>query len=332
MALEEGVPRQRRDAEPRESHHGAGRQPPLPPPVHDQCDGHCRRARQHFGSQHAKPPPHGAGHRNRVMLVDRVGNVEAARDEPGANRRLAVNHKPQAAPPREGSQAVRRSTRPRRTPAPSRHRATTVAASSAPATGHASYRVISASASAPDARSHRLRAPSSSAATVHHKARPIRPSNSGSVIGVDCRYSRLGLVTMTSTAATAPAREPVKRRINCAVLQASSAMLTIEIAIADAPVRYHASTCTGTRLSKWGRGQPHGAELQPSGRQAVEHATGHDEVAFRVVVAQRQPLLPIDQCRDQAPAERQPRERQWQVRTVEGRRLGRLYFSQTGRS
>ncbi len=183
----------------------------------EQCDGECRRARQHFGTERAKPPPHGARHRDRVMLVDRVGNVEAAGDEPGADRRLAVDDKPQRAPPQEGLPAVRRrrgrggrrlprAIAPRPSPPAARQRpATPRTGSSAPARARA------------EARSHRPRDPSSSASTVHHSARPIRPSSSGSVIGVDCRYSRLGFVRMTSTAATAPAREPVKRRISCAV-------------------------------------------------------------------------------------------------------------------
>ena len=40
--------------------------------------------------------------------------------------------------------------------------------------------------------------------------------------------------------------------------------------------------------------QPHGADLLPAGRQAVEHAARDDEVRLRVVVAEREPLRVID--------------------------------------
>ena len=101
-------------------------------------------------------------------------------------------------------------------------------------------------------------------------------------------------------------------------------MLTIEIAIPEAPVRYHASTCTGSRLSRWGSGSHTAPKLQPAGRQAVEHATGHDQVSLGVVVAQRQALLPIDQRRHQAPAEREPREPERQARLGGAPAPGRL--------
>ena len=49
-------------------------------------------------------------------------------------------------------------------------------------------------------------------------------------------------------------REPVIVLINCARLAAVIAKQTIEMAIADAPVRYIQSIWTGSALRTWGSG------------------------------------------------------------------------------
>jgi hypothetical protein len=62
-------------------------------------------------------------------------------------------------------------------------------------------------------------------------------SNSGSVIGVACRYSRFGLHASSATAVVAPAREPVTARTIRAPAQAVTPKQAIETAEAKAPVR-----------------------------------------------------------------------------------------------
>ena len=108
---------------------------------------------------------------------------------------------------------------------PCRHRAHTAAASAAAVTGHASYRVRQASANTqPTVRAGRF-GPHGSLSVSRVRKRPgllrlhqsnsiatarvIRPISSGSVIGVDCRYSTFGLSANTAAPATAAAFDPV---------------------------------------------------------------------------------------------------------------------------
>ena len=68
---------------------------------------------------------------------------------------------------------------------------------------------------------------------------------------------------------------------------------TIEIAIADAPVRYIQSICTGSMLSRCGSGSHTAPICSQLGREAVEDAPRHHEVRLGVVVAQREACTPI---------------------------------------
>ena len=68
------------------------------------------------------------------------------------------------------------------------------------------------------------------------------PKSSGSVIGVLWRYSTFGLMRRSAAPAIAAAIDPVLRMTNEAIAHAATLMDATDIAIADAPVRYHAST------------------------------------------------------------------------------------------
>src|SRR5204862_5784991 len=70
----------------------------------------------------------------------------------------------------------------------------------------------------------------------------IRPRSSGSVIGVACRYRTLGFSANTAAPATAAAGDSVRWRTIHEIAPTASANEAIEIATADAPDWYHAST------------------------------------------------------------------------------------------
>ena len=118
-------------------------------------------------------------------------------------------------------------------------------------------------------------------------------NNSGSVIGVLCRYSTFGLNAKSVAARIAPVREPVTARTMAEMHATVIANEAIEIAIADAPVRYSQSICTGSALSRCGNGSHTAPICSQLGRQAVEDPPRHHEVRPRVVVAQRQACTPI---------------------------------------
>ena len=148
MALEEGVPRQRRDAEPGQRDQGAGRQAPL-------ATTSTRATRRPAPPRAPAPPNPARAAPTRPRPSRRPRDADRS-DRGRRSRRSRTRRRPSpccgrrttAAPPPARLASRAASSSPRPTPAPSRHRATTVAASSAPATGHASYRVINASASA----------------------------------------------------------------------------------------------------------------------------------------------------------------------------------------
>jgi hypothetical protein len=68
-------------------------------------------------------------------------------------------------------------------------------------------------------------------------SRVVKPMSSGSVIGVDCKYSTFGFNAKTATAAIAAGGELVIERTIEAIAPHAIANDTIEIATADAPVR-----------------------------------------------------------------------------------------------
>jgi hypothetical protein len=79
-------------------------------------------------------------------------------------------------------------------------------------------------------------------------------NNNGSVIGVLCRYRTFGFSSSSAGPAIAPLIDPVPRRMIAAIAHDVTAVLTIEMAIADAPLRYSESICTGSMLSRCGSG------------------------------------------------------------------------------
>ena len=111
--------------------------------------------------------------------------------------------------------------------------------------------------------------------TAHHSIRSatavvISASSSGSVIGVACRYSTFGLKAKTAAPLRAARGDPVSAAIIHAMAAVAIANDTTEIATADAPLRYSASTCTGSRLSRCGKGS-HTAPIccQPGVRLSI---------------------------------------------------------------
>ena len=97
-------------------------------------------------------------------------------------------------------------------------------------------------------------APLSIQLTVNATASSVVPKSSGSVIGVLCRYSTFGLIISSAAVTAAAVIDPVCRRITAARAPAPIAIEAIEIAIADAPLRYQASICTGSMFRTWGSG------------------------------------------------------------------------------
>ena len=142
----------------------------------------------------------------------------------------------------------------------------------------------------------------------------VSPRSSGSVIGVACRYSTFGFSAKTAAPATAAARDPVSVRTIQAIAPAASA----NDGDRDRD-RRRAGAIEGVdlhreRVQQMRQRQPHGADLLPPGRDAVDDAARDDEVAARVVVAERE-AEPMVVTRDDRAADRggqreRPRRRQ----------------------
>src|SRR5688572_15712692 len=106
----------------------------------------------------------------------------------------------------------------------------------APMMGHASYRVQAAANSAiptlsdggPGVRCH---------SQSHRSASEVVAMSSGSVIGVTCRYRRLGLRLSNAAAVTAPTRDPVVESTKRAAAHVVAAKHAIDTREANAPVR-----------------------------------------------------------------------------------------------
>src|SRR5688500_1191321 len=79
-------------------------------------------------------------------------------------------------------------------------------------------------------------------------------NNSGSVIGVLCRYRTFGLSAKSVAARIAPVREPEIFLTIAAMHATVIANDATEIAIANAPVRYIQSICIGSAFSTCGSG------------------------------------------------------------------------------
>src|SRR5438105_15657009 len=100
---------------------------------------------------------------------------------------------------------------------PRRQRTVTASGNAIAATGHASYLVRQASANAMPtlaAGGAKALVSSFSIARLHQAiskatATSVSPRSSGSVIGVDCRYSTFGFNANTAAAATPAHRDPV---------------------------------------------------------------------------------------------------------------------------
>ncbi len=120
-------------------------------------------------------------------------------------------------------------------------------------------------------------------------------------MGVDWRYSRFGLLAMMATARIAADREPVACSTMRVAAYAASPDARTEMRTPDAPVRYSQSTCTGKQVQQMRQRQPHGADLPPRRREAVEHTPRDDQMAFGIVVAQRESLVVVHQSRREAP-------------------------------
>ncbi len=64
----------------------------------------------------------------------------------------------------------------------------------------------------------------------------------------------LGLLIISAAPASAAVADPVVRSNSAASDPQATAIESTEMATADAPLRYHASTCTGSALSTCGSG------------------------------------------------------------------------------
>src|SRR5262245_7072412 len=126
---------------------------------------------------------------------------------------------------------------------PRRQQAQTAKASAVAVTGHASYRVRQASAiTQPTTVSRRVRAPVGASIVSVDSINNATPSNvsassSGSVIGVDCRYSTFGLAAKTVAATTAATCDSVSADTIHAMAAVATANERIDRTTADAPVR-----------------------------------------------------------------------------------------------
>src|SRR5580765_1614815 len=119
---------------------------------------------------------------------------------------------------------------------PPRQQAQTANTNAATVTGHASYRVRQASANMQPttlSRSARVITRSINNATPSS----VSASSSGSVIGVDCRYSTFGLAAKTIAAKAAARRDAVSADTIHAIAPVATANERIDRATADAPVR-----------------------------------------------------------------------------------------------
>src|SRR5262245_50713813 len=121
--------------------------------------------------------------------------------------------------------------------APWHHRTQTAATSAAPITGHASYRVMHASAKATPTVAVEMFLLPSHHAISSATAVIVSAISSGSVIGVDCRYSTFGFSANTAAPATAAALESVSAATIQSRAPVAAARLSIEIGIAENPVR-----------------------------------------------------------------------------------------------
>ena len=121
----------------------------------------------------------------------------------------------------------------------------------------------------------------------------VSASSSGSVIGVACRYSTFGFSANTAAPATAAAGESVSSRTIHAIAPTATANAAIEIATADAPELVPRVDLHRQRVQQMGQRQPDRADLLPSWREAVDDAARDDEVAARVVMAEREAELVI---------------------------------------
>ena len=65
-----------------------------------------------------------------------------------------------------------------------------------------------------------------------------------------CRYSTFGFSANTATPAMLAAGDPVSSSTIHEIAPTATANAVIEIATADAPERYHASTCIGSAFSR----------------------------------------------------------------------------------
>src|SRR5581483_1733269 len=115
--------------------------------------------------------------------------------------------------------------------------------SAAAVIGHASYRVRHASANAvPTAPARSVLVHGAEGGAAHHAMRSaiasvVEAMSSGSLIGVDCRYTTFGLSENTAAATTPAAVESVAIAAIQAIDPAANANAATEIATADAPVR-----------------------------------------------------------------------------------------------
>src|SRR5215831_15420356 len=112
-------------------------------------------------------------------------------------------------------------------------------ARAAAVTGQASYRVRQARANATPTLTARGDAPfrRSTYAMTIATATVIVARSSGSVIGVDWRYSTFGLSAKTAAPAAPASRDPVTAATIHAIAAAATPNATTDIVTADAPLR-----------------------------------------------------------------------------------------------
>ena len=140
-------------------------------------------------------------------------------------------------------------------------------------------------------------------------ARSAKPSSSGSVIGVLCRYSTFGLSRMSAarprprgdrspTCDDDGARAPARPQ-----RQGADRDRDRRAAGAIRPVALH-----GQQVEEVRQRQPDGADLPPARREAVDDAARDDQMRARVVVTERQ-ILRARRRAAAAARERGPRQK-----------------------
>ena len=289
-------------------------------------DGDEADASERLGSELTNAPPHGAERRHELALVHRVRHVEAARDEPRPDRRLAVDEEPQNADQRNQRKPGCRDDgrdRPRVTPPlGQRHR------DNRRSRDRPGLVARQAGERQRDERgAHAFLVPRREALVQEHEAKRAEAEQQRLGHRRRLQVEQVGIADHEHAGDRSGEPGPGGRhhqprgrvREQC---ERGDGDRHARGAGAIEHVHLH-----GQHVQQVGQRQPDGADLHPARREAVDHATRDHEVPARIVVAQRQAGAKIHDGRQNPPHRRQCADPQGQGAA---RRLGYNFYRRFG--